>query len=301
MNKSKKLIFFGTETFSLETLRALVENNFDVVAVVTKPNSRKGRGRKLVAPAVKVYAENNSIPVIQNSDIKVLEEELRQLHPYAGVLSSFGRIIPSSMLAMFDGGIINVHPSLLPKYRGSSPIEQSILNGDNETGVSIMKLVEKMDAGPIYAQKTVSLSVVETSVNLYKKLANVGAQLLVDNLKDILDDGLKPKAQDERLATYAPTITKVDGRIDWSQPAEIIERQVRAYLGWPGSKTTIAEMEVTITKIAVIKGSGPVGSMETRNGVINVYCGKNILAILRLKPAGKREMSASQYLAGNKI
>ncbi len=301
MNKSKNLIFFGTELFSLSSLRALVENRFTVVAVVTKPDRAKGRGNKLEASEVKKYALRGNIPVIEKMNIDALEEELSKYSPFAGVLSSFGKIVPPSILDLFEGGIINVHPSLLPEYRGASPIEQTILNGDGRTGVSLMKLVKKMDAGPIYAQEIVNLSGKETSPKLYETLASAGSKLLVNNLGQILSGELAPKQQDDNLASFAPMITKQDGVINWSQSAKTIERQIRAYISWPSSKTVIAHTQVAITEASTVAGSGTIGSMKVVADQIHVYCSEDVLVICRLKPAGKREMTAKEFLMGNHL
>lgn len=301
MIKSKSLIFFGTETFSLSALISLVENGFNVVAVVTKPDSRKGRSKELIPSSVKQYALAHDLPVIQLSNSADIEKELEQYDAFAGVLSSFGKIIPSSTLAMFEGGIVNVHPSLLPKYRGASPIEQAILSGDSETGVSLMKLVDKMDAGPVYAQQTVALEGKETSPDLYKSLAEVGSNLLVDSLPTILSGELVPTEQIESQVSFAPMITKQDGVIDWNQPANNIEREIRAYLDWPGSKAVISDAEITVLRATIVDEHGAVGSAVGRGDAVLVYCKEKALAVRELKPTGKRAMSAKEYLAGNKV
>lgn len=301
MNKSKSLIFFGTEAFSLSALKALVENDFNVVAVVTKPDSARGRSKELRQSLVKQYAQEANLPVIQHANVEEIEEDLKQFDAFAAVLSSFGKIIPPTTLGMFKGGIINVHPSLLPKYRGASPIEQSILNGDEITGVSLMKLVEKMDAGPVYSQQSIELSGEETSAVLYETLAQIGSSLLVDNLPQILSGELEPKAQDENLVSFAPMISKQDGVIDWSLPATTIEQQIRAYKDWPGSKTTLGGIEVTIAKATAVNKSGESGNAMKSGDDILVYCGEDALMVHQLKPAGKREMSSKEFLLGNKV
>lgn len=301
MSKSKSLIFFGTENFSLSALGSLVENDFNVIAVVTKPDSARGRSKKLQPSAVKQYALEQGLPVIEHSAPEGIEKQLQQYNAFGAVLSSFGKIIPSSILDTFEDGIVNVHPSLLPKYRGASPIEQAILNGDETTGVSIMKLVEKMDAGPVYSQQIVKLSGKETAPELYETLAQVGSELLVKTLPEVLSGELKPLPQDETQASFAPMITKLDGRIDWNKPAIQIERQVRAYKDWPGSKTSLGNVDVTVEKASVVNENGPTGSAVARADDILVYCGEIALAIHELKPAGKRSMSAKEFLAGNKL
>jgi len=301
MNESKNLIFFGTEAFSFSALKALIENKFNVVAVVTKPDSKKGRNKGLTPSLVKQYSQEVGLPVIQLSVTEDLEKELKQYDAFAAVLSSFGKMITPSIIDLFEGGIVNIHPSLLPKYRGASPIEQAILNGDKTTGVSLMKLVEKMDAGPIYAQQSIKLSGEETAPDLYVTLAEVGSSLLVSNLPKILSGDLKSSIQDENLVSFAPMISKQDGMIDWSQSATSIERQIRAYRDWPSSKTSLGNVEITILNATVTAESGKSGVATTSGEDILVYCGSNALLIHRLKPASKREMNAKEFMLGNKV
>ncbi len=310
MKKSKSLIFFGTETFSLNAFKTLVENKFNVVAVVTKPDSKRGRSGALKPSAVKKYSLEIGLPIIQHTSMKDVEKDLEKYDAFAAILSSFGRIIPTPILDLFEGGIINIHPSLLPKYRGASPVEQTILNGDKETGVSLIKLVEKMDAGPIYAQSIVALSGTETSPQLYETLASAGSKLLVANLPEILDNKLESEAQDESKATFAPMITKQEGLVDWNLPGTAIVRQIRAYLDWPKSHTEISGKEVIITKAYFIpsrpQNTSP-GEIEAQlfsdAGIdsIVIYCKDGAIHIQQLTPAGKREMTAKEFLAGNRF
>ena len=165
--KSPKIAFFGTEDYSLDVLRALVDNNFSIACVITKPDSKRGRGHKLVEPPVKAFAKEHHIPVLQPQKVNEIAGYIKDLQPITGVLVAYGKIIPQSIIDLFYPGIINVHPSLLPKYRGPSPIESAIINRDNETGVSIMKLDAQMDAGPIYTQIHKKLSGAETKPQLY--------------------------------------------------------------------------------------------------------------------------------------
>ena len=301
MSKSKKLIFFGTENFSLSALEALVENNYDVLAVVTKPDSRRGRGKAFTSSPVKQFAIDSGIPVIQSSDGQEMERKLAEYQTDFAVLSAFGKIIPDSILNMFPGGIINIHPSLLPKYRGASPIEQAILNGDENTGVSLMKLIKEMDAGPIFAQSKIELDSTETAPELYRALGKLGSQLLIEKLPDIISKQLPIVEQDDELASVAPMITKPDGRINWDKTAETLERQIRAYLRWPGSKITINDTEITITQARLGKKSGKPGELFVQENEFGVYCKDTSVIVEKLKPAGKREMHTSEFLAGNKV
>ena len=289
--KTKPIIFFGTEEFSATSLSALIEPGFNVVAVVTKPDSQKGRGQKTTPPTVKKIANAHGIPVWQPQKLAEIVDKITSLQPVAGVLVSFGKIIPQSIIDLFTPGIINLHPSKLPLYRGPSPIESAILNGDTETGVSIMKLSAEMDTGPVYTFTPHPLTGTETQPELYDDLSKVGAQALVDSLEEILDGSLTATDQDDDKATYCQMIKKSDGVIDRSKPAAQIERQVRAFKGWPGSRATLGNIDVKITSCHI--------SPTPTELSIECADGKH-LAIDTLIPAGKKEMPARAFLAGYK-
>jgi methionyl-tRNA formyltransferase len=228
-----------------------------------------------------------------------MEAQFASLQPAFAVLAAFGKIIPQRIIDLFSIGIINIHPSLLPRYRGSTPIESAILNGDTETGVSLMQIVAEMDAGPVYAQIRLPLNGAEQKQELYEKLSTLGAQSLISNLPQILDGTHDATAQnvDIEQVSFSKTIAKTDGQIDWQKPAIQLEREVRAYLGWPGSSTTLFDRDIRITKARVIDESGVPGIVKPGKELI-VYCGMQALQIEGLKPAGKREMMAHEFLAG---
>lgn len=303
---TRRIVFFGTEEFSATSLRALIAAGFAIAAVVTKPDSKKGRGHKSVPPTVKVIAEEYNIPVWQPSKLRDITDNIKQLQPVTGVLVSFGKIIPQSTIDLFTPGIINVHPSPLPKYRGPSPIESAILNGDDATGVSIMQLSAAMDAGPVYSFVFHPLDGTETQPELYETLGTVGANELVRVLPQIMSDELQPTPQDESAATYCQLIQKQDGVIDWSKPAEQIEREIRAHKGWPGSRTKIGSIEVIITSAhAVPSDFGEPGDIEIEDDGPNVkllaiQAAYGYLCIECLKPLGKKEMPVQAFLAGYK-
>lgn len=300
---SKKIVFFGTEDFSLSALQALVEAGFDIAAVVTKPDSPQGRGHKLTPPKVKVYATEHGIPVWQPTKLAEIADNVRALGEPAGVLVSYGKIIPQSILDLFHPGIINVHPSLLPKYRGPSPIEAAILNGDAETGISIMQLTADMDEGPVYTQLTQSLDGTEYIDYLYTQLGFIGNKLLVDTLPSIFDGSLVPLPQNDSQATYCQLINKSDGTIDWNKPAEQIEREIRAYKGWPQSRTKLGSVEVIITKAHTVPSSnGGPGHIEVIDedgaAILMIDAKDGCLCIDTIKPLGKKEMPVGAFLAG---
>jgi len=237
------------------------------------------------------------------SELKLHESKL-------AVLAAYGHIIPQRALDEFPMGVINIHPSLLPKYRGPTPIESAILDGVTKTGVSIMRLTAGMDEGPVYEQKAIHLTGNETKAELAEVLQKLGAELLVEVLPAIADGSLSPRQQShpDRDATYCKKISKEDGRIDWNKPAEQIEREIRAYEQWPKSYTTLAGKDVIITKAHVNEPSTPYSVLRTQAEVsvtstkeISVQTGKGLLIIDALKPAGKKEMSAQEFLLGYSI
>lgn len=297
---SKPIVFFGTEDFSLQALVALVNAGYPVVAVVTKPDSPQGRGHKLTPPQVKVYAENHEIPVWQPVKLSEIAKDVAALNNPAGVLVSYGKIIPQSIIDLFNPGIINVHPSLLPKYRGPSPMEAAILNGDNETGVSIMQLSAKMDAGPIYGYTPHELTGTETRAELYDTLGELGTETLLKLLPLILDGEAVGLMQNEQEATYCQLLTKAHGIIDWNKPAAQLEREIRAYAGWPQSRTTLGDAEIIITKAHCTNGTAAPGTPVISDKMLSVGTTDQLLTIDSVKPLGKKEMPVEAFLAGYK-
>lgn len=286
----KSLIFFGTEDFSVASLAALIDSGWPINAVVTKPDSRRGRGRLLAQPAVKKLAEAHGIEVLQPSSPADILQTLPKAE--AGVLVAYGKIIPQPIIDLFPGGIINLHPSLLPKYRGPAPIEAVILNAEQQTGVSLMSLSAQMDAGPIYAQQTVPLDGSETQSDLYEKLAGLGAEFLADKLPAILEGSLKAVEQDDRQATYTKLITKQDGLLDTSQPAEVLERQVRAYGAWPRCRLKLNGQEIIVTKAKL--------ASNTEDGDLIIPCQSGFLEILELIVPGQKPVTGRQFLIGQR-
>jgi methionyl-tRNA formyltransferase len=297
-----RLVFFGTDAFSVPSLIRLLAEQRHIVAVVTKPDSRTGRGRELSSPAVKRLADAGGIPVFQPSRVRDIESSLRKLEPTAGVVVAYGKIIPQAVLDVFPKGLINVHASLLPLYRGASPIEHAILAGDEDTGVTLMQLEAGLDTGPTYDSSSVQLVGTETRPDLYERLAELGADLLSSKLDAILSGTIVPVPQDNSLASHTGLINKRDGHIDWTKPAAQLEREVRAYLIWPGSHAEVSGIDVTITAAHVEPGAGDPGTAyRTPDGQLGVHTGAETLVIDRLKPSGKREMTGQEFLAGHSL
>lgn len=291
MNMSKTLVFFGTEEFSLTALTGLIEAGYSIAAVVTKPDSRKGRGQQVVPPSVKVVAERHNIPVLQPKKLSDITEHIQALDHPIGVLVSYGKIIPQSIIDLFEPGIINLHPSLLPLYRGPSPIESAIKNGDSTTGVSIMQLSAKMDAGPVYAAKEYPLSGAETRPELYHTLATIGTNLLIEVLPQIIDGSLQPIDQDESRAVYCQLLQKQDATLTPDTlSAQAAERLVRAHTGFPKTKITIQNIPVIITKAHV--------SYE-KNTPLDILCQDGaFLSIDELIAPSGRTMDSAAFLRG---
>lgn len=293
---SKTILFFGTDDFSAVSLRELIERGFTIGAVITKPDSRKGRGRELQAPLVKQIALEHAIPVWQPLNMAEITSEIEQLiettgDKPVGVLVSYGKIIPQSIIDLFEPGIINLHPSLLPKYRGPSPIESAILHGDTETGISIMQLSAAMDAGPVYKQVVFSLDDTETAPDLERKLAALGAQELATILPSIISGALQPVPQNDEVASYCKLLSKDDSVLNTEKLSSAqAERQVRAYLAYPKTKATIAGHSVVITKAHVS------GIQET---VLDLECndGRFLSIDELIGPSGKA-MDAKAFLNG---
>lgn len=288
---SNPILFFGTEDFSLISLQALLDSDFVVAGVVTKPDSRKGRGQKLVPPSVKVLAQAHGIPVWQPEKLSDITADIQALGNPVGVLVSYGKIIPQALIALFTPGIINVHPSLLPRYRGPSPIESAIKHGDSQTGVTIMQLEARMDAGPLYAQEALALNGTETRPELYQTLGAQGATLLLASLPGILDGSLTPTPQVESEATYCQLLQKEDALLQPStQTAAAAERLVRAHLGFPKSKLSIEGHTVIVTAAHVSTQQKTPLDVQFQDGAY--------LSIDQLVAPSGKAMNAEAFLRG---
>ena len=293
---SKTILFFGTDDFSAITLRELIEKGWPIGAVITKPDAPKGRGRTRVAPIIKRIAEENGIAVWQPEKVADIAPKIRALTKKTGekpigVLVSYGKIIPQRVIDAFEPGIINVHPSLLPLYRGPSPIESVILNGETETGVTIMQLSAKMDAGPIYSQLVLPLTDTETAPELEQKLGALGAQEVTRNLPAIIAGTLQPTPQDNNIATYCHLLKKSDALLDIATlTAEQAERRVRAYFAFPKTKATVNGHPIIITAAHV---------SSTAKTVLDIRCadGRFLSVDTLIGPSG-RTMTAQAFLNG---
>lgn len=290
-----RLIFFGNERIATATtttnpiLKMLIDEGYDVAAIVLHHTFAISRNQRELE--VLNLANAHDIPVHYPEKLSELHDTLAAYQADAGVLVAFGKLVPESTITLFPHGIINIHPSALPKHRGPTPVESVILDGSSETAVSIMALAREMDAGPIYAQTTVPLTGGESKQALADRLLDVSAKSLQAALPQILSGDCVAQPQDENQATYDELIEKQDGILDATKPAARLEREVRAFLDWPGTRTSLGSVDVTITKAHV-------SETETE---LSIRCGDgNYLAIDMLKPAGKKEMPTRAFLAGYK-
>ncbi|OGB74060.1 methionyl-tRNA formyltransferase [candidate division Kazan bacterium RBG_13_50_9] len=300
-----KIVFMGTPAFALPSLKGLIESpDFDVVAVITQPDKPLGRSSIHQPSPVKKLALEHNIPALTPEKVKKntdLLDKLRMLAPEVIVVAAYGKILPQELLDIPPKGVINVHASLLPKHRGASPIAGSILAGELETGVTIMKLVLEMDAGPIIAtSKHISITSHDTAGELTAELAEVGAKTLLESLPKYLAGEIMPQEQDSTKATYVKLISKDDGKIDWNEPAETIARKVRAYNPWPSAFTYFNNQPLKILKAEVssdiAKPSGMVGQTPDNYPVVGTSTGG--LKLLMVQLSGKKPTTGKDFLRG---
>lgn len=300
----EKLIFMGTPDFAVPVLKALI-GRYEIVAVVTQPDRRAKRGRKLKASPVKTVALAHDLPVLQPPSLRQSDAvaELRALAPDVIVVAAYGQILPAEVLAIPSRGCLNVHASLLPKYRGAAPIAAAILAGEEEMGVTIMLMDEGMDTGPILSQATCPISPQDTRGSLSAKLAQLGADLLVDTLPRWLASEIEPWPQNHSQATYSRIISKRDGRINWTQSAVEIWRRCRAYHPWPSTYTRWrGKLLKVLTAEALPHGSGQgePGQVVALDEGLAVATGEGALLLREVQLAGKRAMDAEDFARGRR-
>jgi len=303
------VIFMGTADLSGAALAALLADpTIRVVAVVTQPDKPSGRNLVAQPPAVKVLALNAGLPVLQPAKARDSQflAELIPFQPDLIVVAAFGQILPTTILDLPKHGCINVHTSLLPKYRGAAPIQWAIAHGDPETGVTIMKMDAGMDTGAILTQRTTPITPEDNGTTLHDRLALMGAELLLATIPGYIFGEIKPQPQSAEGVTYAPKIKKEDGRVDWRQPAVVIWNRLRAFTPWPGAYTawtTGAKIHtLKIWSAQVVDRSGPPGEIlqANKSGIV-VCCGEHALCITELQREGGRRMTAGEFLAGHPL
>ncbi|MCR4405610.1 MAG: methionyl-tRNA formyltransferase [Anaerolineae bacterium] len=299
----ERIVFMGTPRFAVPTLEALAtQASYELVCVVTQPDRPAGRGRKLVASPVKEAALARGLPVWQPATLRNPQavEKLRALSPTLIVIAAFGQILRPDVLAIPPKGCLNVHASLLPRWRGAAPIPAAILAGDKETGVTIMLLDEGMDTGPILAQTPLSIDPADTAGSLTERLAVLGADLLIQTLPRWLAGEIQPRPQDHSQATMCRPLRKEEGWLDWTRPAGQLSRQVRAYNPWPGAYTMWQGQRLKVLRAALVEwhGAQPPGQVITLPEGTAVTTGEGALLLFEVQLAGKRAMSIADFLRG---
>ena len=308
--KEVKIVFMGTAGFSRHVLEKLLENNFNIIGIVTQPDRYVGRKKILTMPEVKEVAIEHAIPVFQPQRIKQDYQEIIDIQPDLIITAAYGQIIPEALLNAPKLGCINVHASLLPKYRGGAPVHYAIINGEKVTGVTIMYMAKKMDAGNIISQAEVSISAQETTGELYDRLSVVGAELLIETLPSIIEGSNASIKQDEQLVTYAPTIAHEQEKLDFNKSAFQVYNQVRGMNPWPGAYTLYQDKVIKIWagKIHECENAKKHHSHQENGTIVKIFkdaigikTGDGIYLVTELQIAGKKRMLVKDYLNGNNI
>ena len=296
-----RVVFFGTPEFAVPSLQALLGEGFDVVAVVTQPDKPQGRSRSTAVPTpVKTAADAEDVPVLQPerpSDPAFLAR-LRALAPDVGVVVAYGHILKPDLLGLPRLGMINLHPSLLPELRGAAPVEWAILNGLRQTGVTIMRMEEGLDSGPILLQIPHDIDPEETGGELAEHLSEMGAQALVEVLALYQTNGLEPHPQDHARATYAPKLTRDTARIRWTDPAERIARLIRGLDPRPGAWSERDGREIKLFGARAVEGRGAPGEVQLTDDALRITTGQGAVRIEEVQPAGKARMAAAEWVRG---
>ncbi len=302
-----RVVYFGTPPFAVPTLRALLGSGHQVVALVSQPDRPSGRGQHVMPTATKQVALEAGMPILQ--PLKLRDEAfLSTIASYApdlGVVAAYGRILPDALLKIPRLGMINVHGSLLPKYRGAAPVHRAVMAGDSVTGITIMRVVAALDAGPMLADASRPIGPDETSVDVERDLSEIGARALIQVVDQLSRGPVVETAQDDRLATYAPKLEKSESPIDWDRPAQEIHNRVRGLQPWPMASTTIQGVRCLIhrTQLTDQVSEGRAGTVVDASGdVLSVATGdRGTLRILSVQPEGRRVMTAREFLSGRKL
>lgn len=304
-----RVVFMGSPEFAVSPLKHLVLSGYQVVAVYTQPDKPAGRGRYTTSPAVKKAALSLGLPVVQPPSLKTPEAapQMAGFRPDVIVVAAFGQLLPQGVLCIPRYGCLNIHPSLLPRYRGASPVAAAILAGDEFTGVTIMLMDKGRDTGPILTTAQIPLSAQDNTGTLTDKLSSIGARLVVESLAYWTRGELAPRPQNEAEATYCKPISKEDGKIDWSLPALELWRRVRAFNPWPGCYTRWQGKQLTIIEAFPQPGTGAAGMVVSLSqggtgagGAFGVHTGDGILGVLQVQLEGKRLMSSAEFLRGQR-
>ncbi len=299
-----KIVFMGTPDFSVPCLEGLLKDGHEVALVVTQADKPKGRGHKLTPPPVKVCAMQHNIPVYQPEKMKDDEtfQVLKEIGADVFVVVAFGKILPERILNLPTYGCINVHASLLPKYRGAAPMQHAIMNGESKTGVTTMQMDVGLDTGDMLIKKEIDIMDEDTTESIHDKLSLLGKETLSETLKALQNGSLKPEKQQDELACYATMITKETAKIDFTRSADEIARLIRAMYSYPMAQTTYEGKLMKIISAKAVTGdfSGEVGTiLSVKDGLLTVKCGEGALSIDEIQMEGKKRMSVAEYVKGN--
>jgi methionyl-tRNA formyltransferase len=306
MSAPWSIVFMGTPETSAFTLESLLQGPDPVIGIVTQPDRPAGRGQKTAFSPVRKTAQDHGLPVLAPKKVRDPRflQILNSWHPELIVVVAYGRILPAAILELAPQGCINVHYSLLPKYRGAAPAAWTILNGDTKAGVTTMKLVEKMDAGPIYLQEEVTIGPDETTGSLQAKLIPVGAQLLLDTIRRLKDGSVLPQLQNEADVTFAPMLRKEDGLIDWNQAAAAIERRVRGLSPWPGTYTHLKEKLLKIHRVKIVAAEttgNPGEVLRADAGGFWVATSSGIIGLEEVQLENRKKLPGAEFLKGTRV
>jgi methionyl-tRNA formyltransferase len=301
-NKKLQVIFMGTAAFALPTLRAL-DDTEEVIAVVTQPDRPRGRGRKLAPPPTKELALDLGLQVLQPERVKEpsVIAQLGELTPDLILVAAFGQILPPAVLGLPPLGCINVHPSLLPKYRGAAPINWAIINGEMRTGVTTYCMDEGMDTGAVLLVRETEIGADETAEELGERLAKIGGELAQETIQGLKEQNLHPTPQDEKGASYAPLLKKTDGLIQWEEAAGRIRNRIRGMVPWPTAYTVWGDKRIKVFRASTGKGTGAPGEIISLEGGIEVACGKGSLIIEELQLEGNKKMRWEEFIRGHRL
>ncbi len=294
-----KVVFMGTPEFAVPVLQQLIQHH-TVIGVVTQPDRPAGRNRQMQPSPIKQVALEAGIPVFQPEKLRRPEavEELKKWQPDLNIVAAFGQILPQVVLDIPTFGSINVHASLLPRWRGAAPIQAVIRAGDPQSGITIMKMDAGLDTGPILSQRAIHLAPDETGQSLHDKLSAIGGELLIETLPGYLSGAIQPQPQNDAEMTYAPMIKKEEGNVDWTQEAAAIERLIRAFTPWPGTYTHWEHQQLKILTASVVSGSAEPGRVvETRHGIA-VGTGKDLLLLNQIQLSGRKALSVDEFVRG---
>ncbi len=298
-----RVVFMGTPDFAVPSLQKLLDAGFEVCAVYTQPDKPKGRGHKLQAPPVKELALRHEIPVFQPASLRKeeVQQELQSFQPDVIVVVAYGKILPKAVLDLPRLGCINVHGSLLPKYRGAAPIQWTVINGDGTGGVTTMFMGEGLDTGDVLLKAETPVGAEETAGQLFDRLKDLGADLLLETLEKLERGKLTPVPQNEEDATHAPMLSKELSVIDWSKPARELHDLIRGLNPWPSAYSYLDGKKLKIHASRVAEGSGEAGKAFSKDGNLLVYCGKDALELTEIQTENGKRMDGKSYLLGHPL